>query len=210
MRYTCPCLATVAPTPRIDPLHIDAGASGAGQSGAARSSKRPRAAQCLTEALLRLAAPEAVTAVCPHCQQSGMIRRASFRTLPPVVMIHVKRFRCNQKLNEPLSFPSQSLDLRPLLTPSSAAAATAAMHDASQQGSRCGTWRGRGELGVYDLFALIEHKGRNASSGHYVAYVAKNSAKCATTWHSCNDTDIREVRVCFQLSVQQALACLLR
>jgi hypothetical protein len=106
-------------------------------------------------------------------------------------MIHVKRFRCSQKLNEPLCFPLHSLDLRPLLTPPNA---TAALRNAAQQGLRSGTWRGHDEIGVYDLFALIEHKGKSATSGHYVAYVAKDSANGVATWHSCNDRDIREVR----------------
>jgi Ubiquitin carboxyl-terminal hydrolase len=144
-----------------------------------------REPQSLTEALERLVAPEEVHAACPLCQRSGAVKQASFRQLPPTVMIQVKRFRCGCKLNEPLQFPVDDLDLRPFLTPTG--------KSRSRKRKHTETWEGNA-LGVYQLAALIEHKGESATSGHYVAYVRQHKADGQTVWHACNDSHVTEVR----------------
>jgi uncharacterized UBP type Zn finger protein len=130
-------------------------------------------------------APEEVHAACPRCQRSGAVKQASFRQLPPTVMIQVKRFRCGCKLIEPLQFPVDRLDLRPFLTPT--------VKSQSRKRKQTESWEGNA-LGMYQLAALIEHKGESATSGHYVAYVRQHNADGQTVWHACNDSHVTEVR----------------
>lgn len=161
-----------------------------------------RSPQCLTDALARLVAQEQVVAACPRCQRSGMLRRTSFRALPPVVVVHVKRFRSGRKLSEPLRFPVDSLDMRPFLsqsTPSAAAAAAAAAAAeavTSGGGGSAGHRAARHPLGLYELFAAIEHKGASSAAGHYVTYIASRSPHAVPPlWHRCNDTRVEQVRL---------------
>ena len=90
---------------------------------------------------------------CGRCEKRQAARkRLDLWKLPPVLMVHLKRFRTVQKgrrlivqkVNTPVDFPVEQLDLSPLVES-----------------------RHRGALS-YDLFALACHKG-GASSGHYTA-----------------------------------------
>eukprot|EP00850_Spirogloea_muscicola_P019126 SM000184S03759 [mRNA] locus=s184:66278:77806:- [translate_table: standard] len=97
---------------------------------------------------------------CDHCaRRADATRCVKLRSLPPAVHFQLKRFVFNpktstkKKVTSRFSFPV-SLDLGPRLSlPPGATAA------------------GPQPTTVYDLAAILVHKGSMASSGHYIAHV---------------------------------------
>lgn len=112
--------------------------------------------------------------VCEECQRSRRARKQlSLRQLPPVLIIHVKRFRTGGggiKVAQGLEFPVEEvLDMAPFTT-------------AASRGFKAGA-------GQYRLDCVIEHIGRRMHGGHYIAYV-----RHAGGWHRCDDQKIQPVR----------------
>eukprot|EP00850_Spirogloea_muscicola_P020249 SM000211S06619 [mRNA] locus=s211:54955:61007:+ [translate_table: standard] len=97
---------------------------------------------------------------CDHCARcADATRCVKLRSLPPAVHFQLKRFVFNpktstkKKVTSRFSFPV-SLDLGPRLSPPPGGAAA-----------------GPQPATVYDLAAILVHKGSMASSGHYIAHV---------------------------------------
>eukprot|EP00760_Papus_ankaliazontas_P013192 PhM_4_TR15662/c0_g1_i1/m.3373/K11855/USP36_42; ubiquitin carboxyl-terminal hydrolase 36/42 len=91
-------------------------------------------------------------------------------TLPPILVLHLKRFRHElrrgAKINKNVAF-STELSVR-----------CAADGDAQDH--------------VYDLYAVNVHIGSNMNCGHYISY-CKNSAH--GTWCKCDDSSVRPVSI---------------
>eukprot|EP00850_Spirogloea_muscicola_P018334 SM000167S02947 [mRNA] locus=s167:54297:65845:- [translate_table: standard] len=97
---------------------------------------------------------------CDHCaRRADATRCVKLRSLPPAVHFQLKRFVFNpktstkKKVTSRFSFPVL-LDLGPRLSPPPGGAAA-----------------GPQPTTVYDLAAILVHKGSMASSGHYIAHV---------------------------------------
>ena len=103
-------------------------------------------------------------------------RGTRFKSLPPVLQLHLKRFEYDassgnmQKLQQEFSFPTR-LKLQRYM--------------AKGKDSPPGT-----PPPVYDLHAVLSHVG-DAGSGHYVSYVQPRGSK---QWYEFDDTRVRPVR----------------
>ena len=84
---------------------------------------------------------------------------------PDVLIIHLKRFRNEQKLDTLVNFPLRDLDMTQYVK------------------------KNNEEKYIYDLFAVGNHYG-SIHGGHYVAY-AKNYIK--DKWYEFNDDSVNEI-----------------
>ncbi|KAK2077372.1 hypothetical protein QBZ16_004217 [Prototheca wickerhamii] len=106
---------------------------------------------------------------CAACGASqGATKRLSLAKLPPVLVLHAKRFEHSglrgtaTKLNTFLEYPLENLDMSPFLSARAKAAGS-----------------------LYDLYGVVVHKG-DFKGGHYVTYV-----KCRDgAWYLCDDAFI--------------------
>jgi len=122
---------------------------------------------------------------CPACQSQGSCtKRLSFKRLPIVSCLHLKRFETHHlyntqsssrrrggngptKIDDYIDFPLE-LDLFPFTSNH--------IHDNMEQS----------ELNTeYELFAVVEHFG-GMNSGHYICYVKREDQ-----WHLCDDETVR-------------------
>eukprot|EP00934_Nitzschia_sp_Nitz4_P003844 Nitzschia sp. Nitz4//scaffold66_size103028//37925//43391//NITZ4_004496-RA/size103028-snap-gene-0.138-mRNA-1//-1//CDS//3329556344//3834//frame0 len=160
---------------------------------------------CLDAFALEEKIPEAY---CSKCKDFRVqTKRMSLWRLPPVVIIHLKRFQftpqMRRKLRDLVVFPLEGLDLSRIMateTPSTESKATAAAEgtekeadhgEQSQEASENSCLNqddGRSEM-LYDLYGVVHHHGA-LSGGHYVA-----SLKSETDgqWRLFNDAQIFEI-----------------
>ena len=115
--------------------------------------------------------------VCESCRGSCTARKQlSLCKLPPVLILHVKRFRHGIKVNDTLAFaPDEALDMRPYTTAAVLGGAAAAAE---------------GGGGRYRLDCVVEHIGRTMNGGHYIAYVRHGAQ-----WLKCDDMKVSVVRL---------------
>lgn len=118
-------------------------------------------------------------AYCSKCKDFRVqTKRMSLWRLPPVMIIHLKRFQFTQhmrrKLRDLVVFPIEGLDLSRIMAPASDAAAskkerTETKHVDGKDGAVNGELKddGRSEM-LYDLYGVVHHQGA-LSGGHYVA-----------------------------------------
>ena len=52
---------------------------------------------------------------------------------------------------------------------------------------------GSNNSGYYELQAVLTHKGRSSSSGHYVAWVRRKGGECHSRWLSVTYKALNEV-----------------
>ncbi|XP_076472507.1 ubiquitin carboxyl-terminal hydrolase 48-like [Babylonia areolata] len=110
--------------------------------------------------------------MCSVCDsKQNAVRSIQLRTLPPVLNLQLLRFvfdvkkGCKKKLNSYLQF-SDVLDMSPFL------------------GQPAMTT-------VYDLTAVLIHRGHSAHSGHYIAHIQDSRSKL---WFRFNDEDITAMK----------------
>jgi len=121
---------------------------------------------------------------CENCEGKRDARRLPVLTeLPRVLSLHLLRFDYNyqtgtkKKIKDLLSFPS-TLDISKYFRPPKA------------EGGRGGAGPAV-ESAVYELCAILIHRGPSASSGHYAAQVLGPNAK---TWWEIDDESVTEVK----------------
>jgi ubiquitin C-terminal hydrolase len=128
----------------------------------------------MAEALKRFSAVETLDAnnrwKCPGCKQLVRAhKRLTINEGPPILVAHLKRFATNgktgasTKLETEVAF-AESLDLAPAL---------------SETGQ---------EDALYDLFAVLVHKGPELRTGHYFSYVKAANGR----WYNMNDQVVRK------------------
>lgn len=107
---------------------------------------------------------------CPTCKTHVQAsKKLELYKVPPILVMHLKRFKCygtlREKLTIPVEFPIKDLDL--------------SVHVINEE-----------KPPLYDLYAVSNHFGALAG-GHYTATVFdENSEK----WYNCNDSEIMETR----------------
>ena len=135
---------------------------------------------------------------CPNCKTlRKATKKLSISRLPPVLLIHLKRFTTKghftDKLETFVDFPLKGLDLTnymPAPLPPSVARKSVPI-SLDDPRSQVPPYK-------YDLYAVTNHFG-TLSSGHYTAFVNSRG-----NWLYCDDsrisnTDAREVVVSFRL-----------
>ena len=103
---------------------------------------------------------------CPKCKSEQLAeKKMEIYSCPDVLIIHLKRFRNEQKLDTLVNFPLRDLDMTQYVK------------------------KNNEEKYIYDLFAVGNHYG-SIHGGHYVAY-AKNYIK--DKWYEFNDDSVNEI-----------------
>lgn len=158
-------------------------------------------------------------AYCSKCKDFRVqTKRMSLWRLPPVVIIHLKRFQFTQqmrrKLRDLVIFPTEGLDLSRIMatdsaSPSKASASPSPLQppaaesegDETPHENGFGLCResgsesssslrdsGRDEM-LYDLYAVVHHQGA-LSGGHYVASL---KSELDGQWRLFNDAQVYEI-----------------
>ena len=136
-------------------------------------------------------------AYCSKCKDFRVqTKRMSLWRLPPVMIIHLKRFQftptMRRKLRELVVFPIEGLDLSRIMAPSSVTKENG-NEGKRLEGSDGKTSEelkddGRSEM-LYDLYGVIHHQGA-LSGGHYVASI---KSEIDGQWRLFNDAQIYEI-----------------
>ena len=129
---------------------------------------------------------------CATCGAYGeSFKQISFRKLPPVLCLHVKRFEHfpgagqARKVTSRLQFPLDYLDVGPYMA-SSVLAQRYHSHGLEEATGKLRREEGEA-ASKYKLAAVVSHLGTMAG-GHYVVYVRRGAK-----WFLCNDASIAEV-----------------
>jgi ubiquitin carboxyl-terminal hydrolase 4/11/15 len=105
---------------------------------------------------------------CPKCKKLQLAdKKMEIYSLSEIVIIHLKRFRNNRKIENLVEFPIEGLDLTKYLP------------------------KNNKEKYIYDLFAVANHVG-GLHGGHYFAY-CKNTKE--GEWYEFNDTSVSKIEV---------------
>ena len=102
---------------------------------------------------------------CPKCQKHQLAdKKMELYSISEVIIIHLKRFRNNRKIENLIDFPLENLDLNKYLPP-------------------------QNEKYIYDLFAVANHTG-GLHGGHYYAYCKNN---IDGDWYEFNDANVEKI-----------------
>lgn len=128
-------------------------------------------------------------AYCSKCKEFRVqTKRMSLWRLPPVVIIHLKRFQFTQhmrrKLRDLVIFPVEGLDLSRIMAPDSHST-----EEGAENGDSGGLKDKGREEGLYDLYGVVHHQGA-LSGGHYVASL---KSEFDGQWRLFNDAQIYEI-----------------
>jgi hypothetical protein len=112
---------------------------------------------------------------CDRCKKHVQAyKRLQFQVMPQVLILQLKRFsythRSRERIDTPVSFPLEGLDLMP-----HAVAGSASQEDPAAS--------------LYDLAAISKHIGTQGY-GHYVAYARSSTDG---TWYYFDDSNVRSV-----------------
>ncbi|XP_053725063.1 ubiquitin carboxyl-terminal hydrolase 48 [Synchiropus splendidus] len=143
-------------------------------------------AECITEFLQEEKLDGDNLYFCESCQsKQSATRRIQLHSLPPTLNMQLMRFVFDRqtgrkkKLNSYISFPEQ-LDMRPFLGENNA------------------------QKSLYELSAVLIHRGVSAYSGHYIAHVKD---ACMSDWYKFNDEEIEKMEgKRLQLGVEEDIA----
>ena len=103
--------------------------------------------------------------LCPKCKMNQLAnKKIELYSISEIVIIHLKRFRNNKKIETYIDFPIENLDLTPYLP-------------------------NKNEKYIYDLFAVANHVG-GLHGGHYFAY-CKNYIE--NEWYEFNDSNVDKI-----------------
>ena len=103
--------------------------------------------------------------LCPKCKKHQLAdKKMEIYSISEIVIIHLKRFRNNRKIENLIEFPIEGLDLTKYLP-------------------------NQNEKYVYDLFAVANHVG-GLHGGHYYAY-CKNCKD--NEWYEFNDSHVSKI-----------------
>ncbi|KDR80822.1 hypothetical protein GALMADRAFT_222419 [Galerina marginata CBS 339.88] len=128
---------------------------------------------------------------CPQCKTKRRAsKKLSLARLPPILMIHLKRFEANGRFSDKIDtfvdFPMKSLDLTNYMPPPLPPGADKSLLNG---GLPMSLEDPRTQLPPYryDLYGVTNHYG-NLSSGHYTAFIASRGG-----WMYCDDSSVKAV-----------------
>lgn len=153
-------------------------------------------------------------AYCSKCKDFRVqMKRMSLWRLPPVVIIHLKRFQFTQhmrrKLRDLVVFPIEGLDLSRIMAQETATAPPTPTQKSKENGEASSAEQNEGEgaesegketpdeqlkdsgrsENLYDLYGVVHHQGA-LSGGHYVASL---KSELDGQWRLFNDAQIYEI-----------------
>ncbi|KAI0738660.1 cysteine proteinase [Daedaleopsis nitida] len=119
---------------------------------------------------------------CPHCKTlRKATKRLSLSRLPPVLLIHLKRFSAKgpftDKIETYVEFPLKALDLTNYMPPPLPPGVSVISHPPDDPRCQLPPYR-------YDLYGVTNHFG-TLSTGHYTAFIASRGG-----WLYCDDSRV--------------------
>ncbi|KAF9038559.1 hypothetical protein BJ165DRAFT_1407705 [Panaeolus papilionaceus] len=128
---------------------------------------------------------------CPQCKcKRRASKKLSLARLPPVLMIHFKRFEANgrfqDKIDTFVEYPLKNLDLTNYMPPALPPGVDKSQLNGGVPMSLDDP-RTQQPPYRYDLYGVTNHYG-NLSSGHYTAYIASHGG-----WRLCDDSSVKAV-----------------
>ncbi|KAJ4500989.1 hypothetical protein C8R41DRAFT_913518 [Lentinula lateritia] len=131
---------------------------------------------------------------CPRCKtKRPATKTLSLARLPPVLVIHLKRFEVNGRFSDKIDtfvdFPVKGLDLTELMPPPLPVGADQSLLNGGMVNGVMSRDDPRIQVGPYkyELYGVTNHYG-NLSSGHYTAFVASRGG-----WLYCDDSSVKNV-----------------
>ncbi|GAW08072.1 ubiquitin carboxyl-terminal hydrolase 4 [Lentinula edodes] len=131
---------------------------------------------------------------CPRCKtKRPATKTLSLARLPPVLVIHLKRFEVNGRFSDKIDtfvdFPVKGLDLTELMPPPLPVGADQSLLNGGMVNGVMSRDDPRIQVGPYkyELYGVTNHYG-NVSSGHYTAFVASRGG-----WLYCDDSSVKNV-----------------
>ncbi|KAJ3920053.1 ubiquitin carboxyl-terminal hydrolase 4 [Lentinula edodes] len=131
---------------------------------------------------------------CPRCKtKRPATKTLSLARLPPVLVIHLKRFEVNGRFSDKIDtfvdFPVKGLDLTELMPPPLPVGADQSLLNGGMVNGVMPRDDPRIQVGPYkyELYGVTNHYG-NLSSGHYTAFVASRGG-----WLYCDDSSVKNV-----------------
>ncbi|GAA5843592.1 hypothetical protein JCM11251_007125 [Rhodosporidiobolus azoricus] len=117
---------------------------------------------------------------CPRCKKNRQaIKKLSLSKLPPILVIHLKRFSFqgpfSDKIETQVQYPLSGLDLSAFIPPPLMEKRTGQVFNSAPPKGY-----------VYDLFGVTNHYG-NLSSGHYTAFV-----RSGREWNNIGDSKVTQ------------------
>ncbi|KAJ8301407.1 hypothetical protein KUTeg_020394 [Tegillarca granosa] len=142
--------------------------------------------------------------MCSHCSSKQNAKRAiQLKNLPPVLNLQLLRFVFDKKsghkkkLNSFIQFP-EVLDMGKILEKSKSKAGNQKSDDkeGTSSNEQCSSSSAEQSSSVYqngnniyDLKAVLIHRGPTAYSGHYTAHIKKNDV-----WYKFNDEEVEKMK----------------
>lgn len=165
--------------------------------GTGNRKSRMSNAITLEECLEAFAKEEQIPeAYCSKCKDFRVqTTRMTLWRLPPILVIHLKRFQFTQtmrrKLRDLVVFPLEGLDLSKITAPDGRL--SKGLGKGTQPNGMDGSSSSSGRVGgpdsLYDLYGVIHHQGA-LSGGHYVASL---KSELDGQWRLFNDAQIYEI-----------------
>lgn len=136
---------------------------------------------------------------CPRCKRDReAMKKITITRAPDSLVVHFKRFSAShneraRKVQTPIHFPLQGLDLGPFMeppiTPEQEAHLMTNAKDGPAQLTALRTDPAMNGPFIYNAYAVIWHIGNTLGSGHYIAHVKDKSRGC---WRRFNDNVIND------------------
>ncbi|KAK7008353.1 Ubiquitin carboxyl-terminal hydrolase 31, partial [Halocaridina rubra] len=137
---------------------------------------------------------------CPTCnRKQQVVKRLMLWSAPQILVLHLKRFRQgtlqsnSTKLSTTVKFPLLGFDISEHVASRSSNAISQVGVDSSVLGGVWSPWKRPKRLvpyndyNVYDLYAVVNHHGKDLQGGHYTA-VCKNTAD--NKWYNFDDSKV--------------------
>lgn len=137
---------------------------------------------------------------CPTCnRKQQVVKRLMLWSAPQILVLHLKRFRQgtlqsnSTKLSTTVKFPLIGFDISEHVASRSSTAISQVGVDNSVLGGVWSPWKRPKRLipyndyNVYDLYAVVNHHGKDLQGGHYTA-VCKNTAD--NKWYNFDDSKV--------------------
>ncbi|KAG1652915.1 Ubiquitin carboxyl-terminal hydrolase 24 [Nymphon striatum] len=142
---------------------------------------------------------------CEKCSEKRRtIKRTWIKTLPPVLVVQLKRFGYDWEENRALKFDDHfkfpwTLDMHPYTTAGIQEKEKGVTSDTASQLSSPAKFSGSSASSLYELVGAVVHSGQ-ANAGHYYSFIKERRGDLSNNihkgkWYKFNDTTIEEIEM---------------